>query len=107
MSTHSNTWKRIETEADFRRAFADKSFVGSDARFTIHADGRLTGDIGGSRLFGTWYWDNGYFCRTANLDGETLGLDCEVIEESSGRMRYTRDSGNGSSTIVTVAQNRN
>ena len=106
MAAHGHTWKRIETEAEFRKAFVDRSLVGDDACFTIHADGGLTGEIGGSDLSGTWYWDGGYFCRTATLDDDKLGLDCELIEQSSDRMRYTRDRGNGMSTIVTIAGNR-
>jgi hypothetical protein len=106
MSARRTTWTRIETETEFRNAFVGRSFVGDGARFTIHADGGLTGEVAGSLLSGTWYWDGGYFCRTATLDGETLGLDCELIEEATDRMRYTRDRGRGSSTIVTIASNR-
>ena len=104
MPTSEDVWERVETEAAFREAFVGRSFVGAGARFTIHADGSLTGEIGESRLSGRWYWDAGLFCRTASLDGRELGLDCEVIEKHTDRMRYTRDQGNGSSTIVTVVK---
>lgn len=102
MPTNEAVWTRVETEAEFREAFADRTFVGDGARFTIHTDGRLTGEIGDSALMGTWYWREGLFCRTATLDGQDLGLDCEVIEKQPGRMRYTRDGGCGASTIVMV-----
>jgi len=96
-------WRRIKTEMEFQEAFADKTFVGEGAVFTIHSDGRMTGGIGDSHFLGQWYWDSGYFCRTAILDGEALELDCEVIEILANQMRYTRGKGAGRSTVVTIA----
>ncbi|HCQ66552.1 MAG TPA: hypothetical protein DIU07_16015 [Rhodobacteraceae bacterium] len=93
-------WVRLDTERAFREAFADKRFAGEGFQFTIHADGRLTGQFGAARLDGRWHWRDGYFCRTASLDGEDLGLDCEIIEYRPGEMRYTRDKGAGERTVV-------
>ncbi len=95
-------WRRVETEEMFRQAVADKVLISEGMRFTIHSDGRISGRIDNSLLTGAWYWRDRYFCRTAELDGEDLGLDCEIIEILGNRMRYTRDKGNGDTTIVLV-----
>ncbi|WP_157973486.1 hypothetical protein [Tropicimonas sp. IMCC34043] len=70
--------------------------------FVLHADGRMSGRIGGGDLTGTWYWSEGFFCRTAQRDGEDLGLDCEAIEVLGDRIRYTSDKGTGDASIVRV-----
>lgn len=102
MTSSETGWQRVETEEMFRRAFADKALTSEGMEFTIHSDGRISGRIGTSRLTGAWYWRDRYFCRTAELDGEDLGLDCEIIEILGNQMRYTRDKGNGDTSIVLV-----
>jgi len=102
MDDASAHWSRIETEREFADAFAGKTFVGDGIVFTLHADGRITGTVGTARLQGNWYWRGGYFCRTATLEGEDLGLDCEIIEKRPGEMRYTRDKGAGERSVVSI-----
>lgn len=102
MDDRSAGWTRIDTENAFADAFAGKTFAGEGIMFTLHADGRITGSVGPARLVGRWHWQDGYFCRTATLDGEDLGLDCEVIEHRPGAMRYTRDKGHGAASVVRI-----
>lgn len=102
MTSAKSGWRRIETEMAFRQAIVDRMVTSEGMRFTIHSDGRISGRIDHKCLTGTWYWIDRYFCRTARLDGEDLGLDCEVIEIRGGRMRYTRDKGRGGATIVMI-----
>ncbi|SFO98417.1 hypothetical protein [Tranquillimonas alkanivorans] len=93
-------WRRIETEQAFRELFVDRLLAGDGLSFTIHADGRLSGTAGGRALSGTWWWEDGMFCRTGRIDGEDLDLDREVIEAHGLLMRYTRDEGRGRSAVV-------
>jgi len=102
LTPSETAWRRVETEEMFRQAVADKTLTSEGMRFVIHSDGRITGRIGSSVLTGRWHWRDGYFCRTAELDGEDLGLDCEIIEMLGNRMRYTRDKGNGETSVVFV-----
>lgn len=97
-------WKRLTSREEFVAAFAGVTLVGEDLRFVIHEDGRLAGVAGGLPLSGTWYWSDGLFCRTADLDGEPLGLDCEVIECRGDQMRYIRERGEGEASIVEIAR---
>lgn len=83
-------------------AFSDKPLRGEATVFTIYSDGRILGTVGESRLEGNWYWSDGYFCRTATVDSEDLGLDCEIIEQRGREMRYTRDMGRGETSIVAL-----
>jgi hypothetical protein len=98
----ANTWTRCDDEGSFRAAFADRELCGDGATFVIHSDGSLTGTAEGARLSGEWCWRDGFFCRRATLAGEDLGWDCEIIERSGKRMRYTRDMGRGTASIATL-----
>lgn len=96
-------WTKIETRAAFVEAIADRRLQGEGMDFTLHADGRITGTAGGSRLTGQWVWRDGCFCRQARLGDEDLSMDCEVIEICGNRMRYTRDHGRGARTVVSIS----
>lgn len=101
-STKCGDWRRLTTREEFVEAFADKPLVDKGIRFTITADGQISGSVDEQQFWGTWYWSDGYFCRTVCLDGEDLGLDCEVIEQCGDEMRYTRKKGDGNASIVTI-----
>lgn len=98
--TERLAWKRVTTRDEFVSRFTGVTLVSDELRFVIHDDGRIVGNVGDLQLSGRWYWENGFFCRTANLDGAPLELDCEIIECCGDRMRYTRDRGKGEASIV-------
>jgi len=93
-------WTRVVSYDEFCRLFAGRELAADDMRFTIHRDGRIEGAIGDAILIGSWTWEDGYFCRTARLDNDDLGTDCELIESDGHRMRYSSARGTGDSTIV-------
>jgi hypothetical protein len=100
ISPKNEQWRRLATREEFTDAIADRPLVGESIRFVIHADGRISGSIGELPFSGSWYWADGFFCRTATFEGEDLGLDCEIIEQQGHQMRYTRDKGRGDISIV-------
>ena len=102
MSAQKTGWNIIESMTEFVALIADRPLTGDGVSFKIHSDGRISGRVGAEVLSGERYWENGYFCRTAWLDGESLGLDCEVIELLGEKMRYTRNMGRGDASIVTI-----
>lgn len=102
MTSSEVGWQRVETAEMFRQYCADKVLTSEGMTFTIHSDGRISGCVGNGRLSGAWYWRDRFFCRTAKLDGEELGLDCEIIEIRGNQMRYTRDKGKGETSVVLV-----
>lgn len=96
------SWKRVTTRDEFVSRFAGVTLVADGLRFVIHDDGRIVGDLDGLPLSGCWYWEDGFFCRTADLDGTPLELDCEIIECRGDQMRYIRERGNGEASIVEI-----
>ena len=97
-------WRRIDTRAEFIDIFADEVLLGDDLRFTIHSSGGITGQTGGQDFFGSWYWEGGFFCRAVSSGEEDLGWDFEVIERRGLHMRYTRQMGQGESSVVAIEQ---
>lgn len=95
-------WRRLKTREEFVEVFAEVPLVGEGVRFIIHEDGRINGRVGNQKLSGKWYWTEEYFCRTAELDGKSLDLDCEVVECCGSKMRYTRERGRGEASIVEI-----
>lgn len=93
---------RVRTLEVFRARVTGRLLTGEGLVFTIHSDGRISGRADGLEFSGAWLWRDGLFCRTAELDGIDLGADCEVIEVSGPLMRYTRNEGEGSASIVTI-----
>lgn len=100
--TEEPAWMRLKTERAFRQWVTGRVLTGNGLKFVIHGDGRISGTADGRAFSGTWVWRDGYFCRTARLEGEDLGADCEVIEVARGVMRYTRDKGAGAVLVVTI-----
>lgn len=90
----------MTTREEFVNLFTGVTLVLDGLRFIIHDDGRIIGNVGDLPLYGHWYWEDGFFCRTANLDGAPLELECEIIEYCDDQMRYTRNRGNGEASIV-------
>ncbi|WP_108816584.1 dihydrodipicolinate reductase [Loktanella sp. Alg231-35] len=95
-------WLRVNTAREFRECVTGRVLTGDGLKFIISPDGKISGTAGGKSFSGAWVWRDGFFCRTAELEGEDLGADCEVIEVARGLMRYTRDKGTGPSAIVDI-----
>lgn len=97
-------WHRVETARAFCEQCAGRHLTAAGLEFVIHPDGWISGTADSKRFSGSWSWRDGFFCRHAELKGEYLGSDCEVIEVSSGLMRYTRDKGAGRSIVVKIGK---
>lgn len=95
-------WRRVKTKHAFCEHVAGRLLIGKGLEFVIYPDGRIVGTAEGKVFSGAWFWREGFFCRHAELEGEDLGSDCEVIEVSEGLMRYTRDRGEGTSAVVKI-----
>lgn len=98
-------WQRVRTVGMFCEQITGKHLTGEGLDFVIYPDGRIAGTADGKKFYGSWVWRDGFFCRKAELEGEDLGVDCEVIEISKDRMRYTRDKGVGVSAVVEIGEN--
>ncbi|MEX0349702.1 MAG: hypothetical protein AB3N15_09800 [Paracoccaceae bacterium] len=93
-------WSRILTRDAFCRYIAQSRFEGEGLSFVIRDDGSFSGIAGGESFAGRWVWEDGWFCRTLAVGDEPPETDCELIETCGDQMRYTRNRGQGSASIV-------
>ena len=56
------------------------------------------GDALGWQITGSWWWNDGYFCREMDWEGYAIPYNCQLVETNDGRIvRFTVDRGTGDS----------
>jgi len=97
---------RINTFEEYLDLVADRRQDRADSDdFTYsNSNSTITGMIGGDQLNGTWYWENGFFCRDGSFGDTVLDLDCQIVEISGNTLRGTRNQGNGDSVTVVLGE---
>lgn len=95
----SADFKRIKTEADFRKAAVGKTLWLDKNYFTIRRRGKLDGKFGGEVVDGVWEWRDGFWCR--RLTSPRENFDCQLWEIDGKRFRVTRNKGSGRSFVYT------
>lgn len=93
-------FKRIETEADFRKLIVNKKLTLGENHVVIRKNGNLKGNFNDEDLKGAWQWRDGFWCRT--LSTHSKDTDCQTVEVMGNQMRGTRQRGKGKSFIYTI-----
>ncbi|MCX7643868.1 MAG: dihydrodipicolinate reductase [Rhodobacteraceae bacterium] len=65
-------------------------------------DGRIAGEAMGWGVTGTWEWRDGYFCREMDWSGTPIPPNCQLVETSGERVRFTVDRGAGRSAAFAL-----
>ncbi|MFK7744351.1 MAG: dihydrodipicolinate reductase [Roseobacter sp.] len=60
-------------------------------------DGEITGRGAAWPVEGNWTWNDGYFCRDLFWGGDALGYNCQEVQVTGNRIRFTSDRGAGDS----------
>ena len=87
--------KRVTTRQAFRNLVVGRTFSNDLGSGRCLADGTMTGEFGGRRLTGYWYWEDGFFCRDIRVGPEYLGSDCQIVLISEDELTVVRNRGNG------------
>lgn len=66
---------------------------------TLNSDGSLRGRAMGWDMTGNWTWENGLFCRKMDWSGYEIDQDCQLVEKSGDKLRFTSDAGQGRSAV--------
>lgn len=61
----------------------------------VAPNGQIGGTAVGWDLTGTWEWKDGYFCREIDWSGSEIAYNCQLVEVSPTRVRFTVDRGAG------------
>ena len=91
-----------------RNTFVD-AVDGKDLRIAFYgltlnvsADGSIAGRAIGWGISGTWIWEDGYFCRDMDWSGTAIEYNCQLVELSGDRIRFTVDQGDGSDAVLRI-----
>jgi hypothetical protein len=68
----------------------------------VSPDGSLSGQAMGWDMTGNWTWENGLFCRKMDWSGYEIEQDCQLVEKSGNKLRFTSDAGEGRSAVFTL-----
>jgi len=96
---------RIATLEQFLDLIADRELelTTSEGFLRLGSDRMISGESNGAIATGSWFWENGFWCREISFDGELLfPLDCQVLEVNGSDFRFTRNQGNGISGLLLI-----
>lgn len=68
----------------------------------VRSDGAITGRAAGWDITGSWRWENGYFCRDMDWSGYAIDYNCQLVEVSGDRIRFTVDQGAGDDAVLRI-----
>ncbi len=66
-------------------------------QINVTPDGAIQGNAVGWGITGNWDWKDGLFCREMDWSGYPIDYDCQLVETDGIKMRFTSDSGKGTS----------
>ncbi len=90
--------KDIKKESQFLETVADKELVGTNAKFTITSDGKISGQqSNGTKFVGAWAWNKRFWCRTLVVGGNQVPQDCQKVTVEGNQVTFIRDKGKGDS----------
>lgn len=88
---------KVQSKAEFSRIIDGKTLTRPLVRLQVSPAGAITGKGAAWDVTGRWTWKGGYFCRSLEWGGDDLGYNCQQVEASDGRIRFTSDQGAGDS----------
>ena len=68
-----------------------------DLSLFVSPEGKITGDALGWKITGSWWWNDGYFCREMDWSGTPVPYNCQLVERRGDDIRFTVDKGKGDS----------
>jgi hypothetical protein len=68
----------------------------------VRADGAIVGRAAGWGITGLWVWEDGYFCRDMDWSGREIDYNCQLVEVSGNRIRFTTDQGAGNDAVLRI-----
>lgn len=94
----------VTTAADFVSKVADRGLhIGLfDLSIVVKSDGTITGTALGWDVTGNWNWQGNLFCRNMDWGGMEISYNCQTIEISDTKVRFTADGGQGRAASFTL-----
>ncbi|WP_300032610.1 dihydrodipicolinate reductase [uncultured Roseobacter sp.] len=88
---------KIDEQSEFLDIVSGKELKRPFVQLEVSPDGQISGRGAAWPVTGNWTWKDGYFCRDLFWGGDALGYNCQAVERSDTRIRFTSDQGEGDS----------
>lgn len=88
---------KVADAQEFRALVAGKTLTRPLIRLQVSPAGLISGTGARWEVTGSWQWLDGYFCRDLFWGGDSLGYNCQEVQVSGRRIRFTSDRGKGPS----------
>ncbi|MEM1074021.1 MAG: dihydrodipicolinate reductase [Pseudomonadota bacterium] len=90
-------FSKVQNESQFVALVTGKELRRPLVNLEVSAEGRITGYGAAWPVSGEWTWKDGYFCRELEWGGDDLGYNCQEVQATGNRIRFTSDRGTGDS----------
>lgn len=90
-------FSKVEDEAKFVALVSGKELKRPFVKLEVSPEGQISGYGAAWPVTGAWTWADGFFCRDLFWGGDPLGYNCQQVEASGDRIRFTSDKGAGDS----------
>ena len=92
-------YQPVKDRDTFLQLLGDKNLSNRlyGVNLNVAPDGTITGTGAGWDVTGTWWWQDGFFCREMTWGGDPIPYNCQLVESNGPDMRFTTDQGAGDS----------
>ncbi|WP_299414332.1 dihydrodipicolinate reductase [uncultured Sulfitobacter sp.] len=90
-------FSKVTSASQFKSLVSGKTLTRPLVKLRVNSNGAITGKGAAWDVSGKWTWKNGYFCRSLDWGGEDLGYNCQEVQASGKKIRFTSDQGTGDS----------
>ncbi len=90
-------FQTVTNQSDFVSVVSGKKLTRPLVELRVSPDGAITGTGAVWDVSGKWTWKDGYFCRTLEWGGDSLGYNCQEVAISGRKIRFIADKGAGKS----------
>lgn len=99
MASAAFAYQPITDRETFLNALGDRNLSNRlyAVELSVSPDGAIAGSGAGWEILGTWYWQDGFFCREMTWGGDPIPFNCQLVEFDGRDMRFTTDQGAGDS----------
>lgn len=96
-TTASAEFTKVDDYSEFLELVAGKELRRPFVNLEVTENGQISGTGAAWPVTGSWTWEAGFFCRDLFWGGDPLGYNCQAVEASEDRIRFTSDKGAGDS----------
>ena len=87
----------VDDQSEFVELISGKELRRPFVSLEVTPDGAISGYGAAWPVTGNWTWSDGYFCRDIFWGGDPLGYNCQEVQATADRIRFTSDRGAGDS----------